>query len=348
MESSPPSFWSRCQDALKGVPCILGAWRWLKRAFRKLHWLPRILAGVLRGFVRHDVVFYDGYGVFRHWHLVPSNWGDDFNFHFFGFVTGKKMWPVPPSAHLIPVRRHILIGSVLNWSPLDGAVVYGSGLIDGDAPVQGVPRRICSVRGPLTREALLRRGVACPAKYGDPALLLPLFYSPPRNPTGPVAVIPHVDTPASPVLEALEKHGCRRIDMRAPGRWTDIPDQIAASSLVLSESLHGLVVAEAYGIPCAWVEFVPHSTGDLPRPTTRDWTFKYRDFYASVGKTGMAPLQLYAMEGLPDLDALRSAWKPARIDFRELLSCFPFPLAVRPRFPDGAGIISGNRKGETP
>ena len=37
--------------------------------------------------------------------------------------------------------------------------------------------------------------------------------------------------------------------------WTDIVDAICSAKFVVSESLHGLIVAEAYGIPNAWVEF---------------------------------------------------------------------------------------------
>lgn len=329
--SSPVRRWGEC---LKRVPGLRRCVRQSKWFLFKLLWLPRILAAVFRNLLRRDVVLYDAYGVFRRGRLLPSNWGDDLNSSFFGAVARRKMVPVPPYAHLFPFRRHLLIGSTLNWSILDHAVVYGTGVIDPRAPIRGTPARIVSVRGPLTRDVLLAHGIPCPPRYGDPALLLPLFHAPVKRPDGPVSLIPHVDTGDSPVLDALLAAGCRRIDMRAPARWTDIPDQIASSSLVLSESLHGLVVAEAYRVPCVWVEFVPHDASSLPSASTTDWSFKFRDFYASVGKPDAAPVRLFESQTLPDLDALRAAWTPAEIDFRKLLDLFPFPLAVPPRFPD--------------
>ena len=52
--------------------------------------------------------------------------------------------------------------------------------------------------------------------------------------------------------------------------WTDIIDSIAGSEFVVSESLHGLIVAEAYGVPSVWVELTEHPDW---------WSFKYNDFY---------------------------------------------------------------------
>lgn len=314
---------------LRRFPRLRRAWHSIRRTCRRIFWAPWIFANVLRRRFRHDVVLYDGYAPYLGWKLLPANWGDDLNLFFFSAITGMKMVPVPPSAWSFPVRRHVLIGSILNWSDLDGAEVYGSGIIDPGKPVHGVPRRIRGVRGPLTRDILLARGIDCPPAYGDPALLLPLFYSPRRNPDGPVTIVPHADTGDCPSVQALLARGCHRVDMRTPARWQDIPDQIAGASLVLSESLHGLIVAEAYRVPCVWVEFTPH--GNVA--TTGDWGFKFRDFYASIGKTVTAPLQLFAADALRDFGALRAAWTPGRFDFRDLADRFPFPFAVPPRFP---------------
>ncbi|MFQ8823549.1 MAG: polysaccharide pyruvyl transferase family protein [[Ruminococcus] lactaris] len=38
--------------------------------------------------------------------------------------------------------------------------------------------------------------------------------------------------------------------------WTDIIDLICSCKMVLSESLHGLIVAESYSIPSVWVEII--------------------------------------------------------------------------------------------
>src|SRR5690606_2919216 len=53
-----------------------------------------------------------------------------------------------------------------------------------------------------------------------------------------------------------------------------VVDQIRACRVILSSSLHGLVVAHAYGIPAAWVQFSDKLSGDGS---------KFRDHAASIG-----------------------------------------------------------------
>jgi len=55
--------------------------------------------------------------------------------------------------------------------------------------------------------------------------------------------------------------------------WKFIIKQILSCDFIISESLHGLIIAEAYRIPNIWVTF-----GDI------DQDFKYEDFFRSIGK----------------------------------------------------------------
>ena len=64
-----------------------------------------------------------------------------------------------------------------------GSIVYGSGFLFRWAMPQFARKKlkldIRAVRGPLTRNVLMELGYKLPEVYGDPAILLPLFFTPP-------------------------------------------------------------------------------------------------------------------------------------------------------------------------
>ena len=218
-----------------------------------------------------------------------------------------------------------MIGSILSFYNLDDAVVYGTGLMTGERSLNGSPKHIISVRGPLTRKALLQKGIDCPEHYGDPALLLPLFVRPSLRKTDTVSIIPNEGTfwkPSPVVDELISQHACRLINMTSYEHWTDIIDAITSSSCVISESLHGLIVAETYGIPNIWAEFIDHTTGEF----NQDWSFKFRDFYESIGKHNMSSFKLYKGYDFDDLLRTCDNWHPGKIDYAQLLDDFPFTI----------------------
>jgi len=129
--------------------------------------------------------------------------------------------------------------------------------------------RIRAVRGPISRWRALSCGAKCPPVYGDPAVLLPRFFSESVEPSRDIGYIPHyVDQwrvresmPGAFVINTLSSveafvaavRSCRRI---------------------VASALHGIIVAHAFGIPAAWVQWSDSIGGDGT---------KYRDYFASVG-----------------------------------------------------------------
>jgi pyruvyltransferase len=193
--------------------------------------------------------------------------------------------------------------------------VWGSGFMESHTQALW-PQRVFfhSVRGPLSRDRIGASKIA----LGDPGLLLPLIWPKPATAGAAVAIIPHCAT----YRTFLDLFGDR-----LPRHWhvidlLDPPESvaraIAASEFVVSSSLHGLIVADAYGVPnCS---MVPHGrlSGD---------GFKFADYAAFRGAPLQTPLSFEAvLEKHAELsgDPACAPRIPNATALAELRQAFPF------------------------
>ena len=195
------------------------------------------------------------------------------------------------------------IGSIID-SGFQDATIWGSGCLQNHMFWWRKIRKldICNVRGPLTREVLLKNGYNCPEIYGDPAILMPLIFKPKNiKKSGKFVVISHHSVKKdggvcslSPVTKDYKTFICR----------------ILESDLVISSSLHGIILAEAYGVPAVML-------GDVEIDR-----FKYYDWYYSTDRYDF-PIAMSVEEALcmkpPDLPDL---WDMKK----QIISAFPEKL----------------------
>ena len=288
----------------------------LIKIWNTVKWIPFILINnkkIKSGeiFIAESWVKNKGYDI------VSRNWGDELNKYFLEYITHKKLYFIPfTQSYLKPMTHYVLIGSILTFYNLNKSIIYGSGIIDPEKGVVGVPEKVISVRGPKTRDVLLKSGIECPEVYGDPALLLPVFYKPKlASDKGRIIIIPHMNTSIKEVKKSCDgiiSDSCI-LSLTDYNRWTDIVDAICSAKFVVSESLHGLIVAETYGIPNVWVEFKDHPDY---------WDFKYNDFYASINKT-RKKIKLQEKPNY-DIQSQINTWVKGEIPYDEILSHFPF------------------------
>jgi pyruvyltransferase len=195
----------------------------------------------------------------------------------------------------LPDHRLLSVGSILQyaqnppWATLDTLDVR-------------------AVRGPLTRRRLREHGFSVPEVYGDPALLLPELFPElsdwSREPKRYALTIvpnlhdlvelsgrPHIVSPRAPVWRVLER--------------------IARSELVVGSSLHGIIVAEALGVPARLVA------------PARENLFKYRDYFESTGRD-VLPLAATVDAAINAGGAPGPIWDPA-----PLMDAFPDELWPR-------------------
>jgi succinoglycan biosynthesis protein ExoV len=107
------------------------------------------------------------------------------------------------------------------------------------------------VRGPRTARQL---GLPNSFGLGDPASLLPLVHGPARRGGTTIGFMPHFESLARGVWpEAAIDAGVTLIDPR--GDPAGIVSRIAGCRILLSEALHGVIVADALRVP--WVALAP-------------------------------------------------------------------------------------------
>ncbi len=203
-------------------------------------------------------------------------------------------------------KRLLTIGSVVHFASTDD-VVWGSGVNGKVAEDEHRYRQldVRAVRGPLTREFLMARGIAVPEVFGDPALLLPMLFPGRFKPT---ATKPHVVVPNLHDMRLLVEQGVPNI-VSPLDSWNRCVARILEAEFVVSSSLHGIVIAEAYGIPARYV-----------RLSDTEKAFKYDDYMMGTGRGRIEAANSIAQ-------ALEMGGQAAPVfDAQRLLKAFPLDL----------------------
>lgn len=160
-------------------------------------------------------------------------------------------------------------------------VVWGTGIMRPNGKYEKAKdAKFLAVRGQNTRKVLMDAGVKkVPEVYGDPALLLPLIYDPKwdfGNGDIKVAYMPHY----------IEKEDFwKQKKMLRPGEtfinsetkdWKKVVRQIKQADLLVTSSLHGIILADAYGVPVEWAGY---SDGKI---VGGNW--KFYDYFSITGR----------------------------------------------------------------
>ncbi len=243
-------------------------------------------------------------------------WGEDPTINFGDYLSLKIVERIVDS----PVRYYrkkpksreqklLALGSIFYFA-YDGDVIWGSG-INGKTLqkkyYEFTHLDVRAVRGPLTRQFLQENfKIDCPEVYGDPALLFPYLFPefrPKVSPTYEYIIIPHYkETALFPKTEYPNV-------IYPTDPWYEVVEKILDSKFVISGSLHGVILAEAYGIPARYLRF-----------TEREPMFKYQDYYSGTGR----PNFRYATSIEEALEM--GGESPFVCDLQKLYESFPFDL----------------------
>ncbi len=211
-----------------------------------------------------------------------------------------------PLDHCGTPKTLLALGSILHCAP-EGATIWGTGanIHEGhERPYLFSHLDVRAVRGPHTAAFLRERNIAVPDVYGDPALLLRDLF-PDRfrvTPEHAVGIVPNFAD-----LNFGSNTGHFSINpMRA---WNVCVEEILKCGFVVSSSLHGIIIAETWGIPARYV-----------RLSANEGLFKYKDYYAGTGRPDFQFAQ-----SIPEAIEMGGE-APPMFDRAALMDAFPYDI----------------------
>lgn len=257
---------------------------------------------------------------FKNGKIQQRNFGDDLNYFLLKDLT-NLIFRFKDSTILSKIKRtnYLCIGSIIHLGNRH-SVVWGAGCISKDSPIPK-PKQVLAVRGPKTRERLIQAGIHCPETYGDPALILPLVYNPNIKKQNHIGIILNSADEVYKCTIAIQgENEYKYISFTNYTDWRKKIDEVIECQMILSSSLHGLIIADAYNIPNIWI-----SINDCENII--GGYFKYLDYFSSVCRHQTRPIELNTIMEQGITNFLPLIEKPI-VNLTPLLKSCPFELNI--------------------
>lgn len=180
---------------------------------------------------------------------------------------------ITPTTPILEKRHLYAVGSVLAGGPQD-CTVWGSGIlsVNGINWLYNRSLDIRAIRGPITRALLMELGYKVPEVFGDPAVLMPEIYMPiATHKISKFGLVLHYKTPTEAYSSYCDNKHVKFLNIHTID-YEHFINEMTGVEIVISQSLHGIILAESYGIPAVLLRPNYHFT-------------KYLDWYLSTGRT---------------------------------------------------------------
>lgn len=282
-----------------------------------------------------------------------ANLGDSLSAVIVGALSGL---PVRHANFDESRTKLVAVGSIAHAIKGGTAVVWGSGVsIRNGVLAQNVPQTqydVRAIRGAISAQHFRDFGIAVPEIYGDPVWMLPSVFNEPVEPIYELGVIPHIQDVEQPHPDSPARSDSLRYVVDASqadqvvviNTWHEPTLEgllkklrlIRSCKRIVSQSFHGVVIAEAYGIPVLNFRQLPKAANgvlriDLSQPCSTDP--RIYEFYAGGPR---AHFHMYNQRRDERSDwekiirCVDAAWEPFDYDPSALIESFPLPLAYDP------------------
>lgn len=203
--------------------------------------------------------------------LFRWRWMDNKNFWdiLWPYIVEKITWKkIQYINNFAFIDRYMSIGSILSFSNKN-TIIWWSWIITRDQIIKH-PKKINSVRWPITRKRLIELWIKCPEKYWDPGLLISKFYKPKVVKKYKLWIIPHYIDYLNISNKIVDKD-IKVINLLDP--LEKVIDDIFSCELTISSSLHWLIVSHSYWLKSTLVSFSKKLAWD---------NTKFNDYFLSI------------------------------------------------------------------
>lgn len=282
-----------------------------------------------------------------------ANLGDSLSAVTIAALAGRSIWHADFDADQ---TKLVAVGSIGHEIVNGTAVVWGTGAyVRGSSFTENALRTaydVRAMRGLISAQHYRDAGIEVPEVYGDPVWFLPSIINEPVRKRYELGVIPHIGDvsghhPDAPVrgdslcyqVNPADASSVLVINTWHEPTWRGLLDKlrlIRSCKRIASQSFHGVVIAEAYGIPV--LNFGCHSGAQngviqvaLSEPCVTDprvWEFfagGRRPFFWAYSQQRNQCTDWGAV-----IRAVDNYWIPFEYDAGALLAAFPLPLAYDP------------------
>ena len=252
--------------------------------------------------------------------------------------------------------RLVAVGSIGHAIKHGTAVVWGAGVsIRGGVLAESVPLTrydVRAMRGRISAQHYRDFGISVADVYGDPVWLLPSIVHEPVEKKYELGVIPHIrdvadhhpDAPARAdslryCVDAGDARHVVVINTWHEPTWKGLLAKInliRSCKRIASQSFHGLVIAEAYGIPALNFRYLSGADNGPVRVDLRERCKTDPRVWEFYEAGGGIDFHMYSQhrDARSDWSAVIRAiddyWAPFRYDAAPLIEAFPLPLAYDP------------------
>lgn len=244
---------------------------------------------------------------------TTGDWGDYLSPVLCSLISNYNINQIPLNDSS-DTFRHYVIGNILGEIKSPNSSVWGSGFASSTEQLTVEPRDINSVRGPLSRNIILKQGFNCPKIYGDPILLYPKFINKPTVlKQHRYGIIVNDDELNHPWINNIDNsYNVNIINIKT----TDIDyfiREVNKCAIILSTRLNGVIIGDAYKLPSYWIQL---------EGTTID-NFPFHDYLGSVQRPVIDPIKPKNTDEIDDISYQFYHYK-LKIDLEGLYNACPF------------------------